>query len=292
MRVQRPIADGGLAGSAAFLSSESVFPSSRLLQIAQATLPSSEAEDILHHVYLASCASLEDLEHTVSYIVPSLADALLATERPLRLLVVDSIAAPVRSEYASSNSSLLQRGKDLSSFGQRLKALAAKYNLVILTVNQVSDVFSRQPNSLPPHRPDYDPTQRSPQANGFITNDLQLTYSSQSAFFAADRNNDKKQAALGLAWANLVDTRIMLSRRGRDKRTMALIFSPFAPEGFREFKITQAGVEAISRDEIPAVQVDGSQEIAMMQEGEREMDDDSFWKDVSDVDMIAALEGV
>lgn len=145
----------------------------------------------------------------------------------------------------------MQRGKDLSTFGARLKSLAAAHQLVILIINQVSDVFSRGGGG----------------AEG-------LSYASQAIYFGSD-GNKTKQAALGLSWANLVDTRVMLSRRGRDTREIALVFSPFAARGSKRFKIGMGGIECMQEEKEPVIEDD---------------DEDSMWLDVSDVDMLAALD--
>jgi len=124
LRAQLPLDEGGISASSAFLSSESAFPSSRLLQMAESCSSKylgTNSAIALDNVHLATCESLEDLEHTVSFVVPALVVSLRSTSRNLRVLVIDSIAAPIRSDYASSstNNNLLQRGKDLSSFGQK-----------------------------------------------------------------------------------------------------------------------------------------------------------------------------
>lgn len=115
----------------------------------------------------------------------------------------------------------------------------------MIVINQVSDVFQR-------------------------VNEVS-SYSGQSQFFGTAQG--KKQAALGLSWANLVDTRVMLSRKGRDRREISLVYSPFAPRGSQRFIIGSSGIESVQEEVQPA-----------------EEDEDSMWLEVSDVDMLAALE--
>jgi DNA-repair protein XRCC3 len=74
-------------------------------------------------------------------------------------------------------------------------------------------------------------------------------------------NNEMKQppvAALGLAWANMVTTRLQLSRTAQTQpdphqptlavsvRTMEIVFSPHLPNDTCHFIVTRAGVFGIS----------------------------------------------
>ncbi|GAA5834460.1 hypothetical protein JCM11251_007014 [Rhodosporidiobolus azoricus] len=68
---------------------------------------------------------------------------------PVRLIVVDSIAAPFRAETETGSSGFAVRARDFAQLGDTLKRLAHVYNCAVLVINQVTDVFdSRAP--LPP----------------------------------------------------------------------------------------------------------------------------------------------
>jgi RecA/RadA recombinase len=107
-------------------------------------LARSLSPSVTNHVLLAQMGDFEDLEHAVRYTAPVLRNKRQSTSHPLRLLIIDSIAAPLRSEYASSSNALAQRGKDLSAFAYRLRSLAAELDLVLVVINQVSDSYDDQ----------------------------------------------------------------------------------------------------------------------------------------------------
>lgn len=65
--------------------------------------------------------------------------------------------------------------------------------------------------------------------------------------------------ALGLAWANCVNTRLFLSRQGDHSqgrqtilRSMQVVFSPSLPQSYCYFRTTARGVFGISADEMEA----------------------------------------
>ncbi|GAA6038831.1 hypothetical protein JCM8097_002917 [Rhodosporidiobolus ruineniae] len=68
---------------------------------------------------------------------------------PIRLIIVDSIAAPFRAETETGSTGFAQRAKDFAHLGDTLKRLAHVYGCAVLVVNQVTDVFdSRGPMPL------------------------------------------------------------------------------------------------------------------------------------------------
>ncbi|GAA5901254.1 uncharacterized protein JCM6883_000154 [Sporobolomyces salmoneus] len=69
---------------------------------------------------------------------------------PVRLVILDSIAAPVRATHENVSSGFVERSKELVSIGDKLKRIAHIYNCAVVVVNQVQDVFERT-GPLPPH---------------------------------------------------------------------------------------------------------------------------------------------
>lgn len=108
----------------------------------------------------------------------------------------------------------------LCVLADRLKYLAHKYNIAVVVVNQVSDVFGTAPlldgppRTSRPHSPALtsDTGRASP-----IPDNVQptMTYKVQSQYFSGQTKSLAKEASLGLVWANAVNVRIMLSRTGR-----------------------------------------------------------------------------
>lgn len=160
--------------------------------------------------------------------------------QPTRLLILDSLTALLRgaeTSFTSSSAGLTARSRHLCSIGDKLKALAVEYELAVVVINQVSDVFDRRPIIPKPIVDDNDPP---PPLNGAFRHtqsqhpsssqslnlthdqawyaagpDPPLLYNTQGRWFSGQASNGKKEAALGVVWANTINTRIMLSRTGR-----------------------------------------------------------------------------
>jgi DNA repair protein RAD57 len=162
---------------------------------------------------------------------------------PIRLLIVDSIAALIRgADHAYGNTNragLAARSKYLCSVSDKLKALALEFNLAVVVVNQVSDVIERTVPSTnyrpirpaaggvtatPILRHGYSASQHSSQAppstpmlSQFYTDGAAppMLYATQSRWFSGQTETLVKEASLGIVWANAINVRVMLSRTGR-----------------------------------------------------------------------------
>ena len=277
---------------------------------------------LLHNIHTTRCEDIDQLEQLLAYKVPSVLEAKkththspMMGQRPghhastngtpgvnghassslrprgglpIRLLIIDSITALVRGSdkvYAnSSTAGLTLRSQHLCSVADKLKLLAVEYELAVLVLNQVSDVFSRPP-PLPPSL-----TQSSTStASQYYSNypEPPMLYSTQARWFSGQSETLQKEAALGVVWANALNTRIMLSRTGRRRllnpedltmisrkrmreqqelnqahgvltdgqdgeglkpsliRRLHVVFSAFASPGTVDFVITPEGVHAL-----------------------------------------------
>jgi DNA repair protein RAD57 len=108
----------------------------------------------------------------------------------------------------------------------RLKALAVEFGLAVVVINQVSDVFSREPagktplNNLSTSNGNGPPSSQSAASqvlSQFYVEGPEppMLYATQSRHFSGQTEQLKKEASLGIVWANAVNARIMLSRTGR-----------------------------------------------------------------------------
>lgn len=134
---------------------------------------------------------------------------------PVRLLIIDSITALIRgadSSYAKSSSiGLTERSRHLCAVADKLKTIAVEFNLAVLVINQVSDVFTRTPTYSSSQ-----PTSSLPLSQFYTEGpEPPMLYATQSRHFSGQTESLKKEASLGIVWANAVNTRIMLSRTGR-----------------------------------------------------------------------------
>lgn len=175
------------------------------------------------------------------------------------LIVIDSVAANFRSEFerpgvkrlktaasvatlspptaaatpAPPGGQMAMRGYDMVRLAQTLRSLAVNHNLAVVVSNQVSDKFSPAPSFFSPSPGDDD--------------DDPMSLDFQSRWFTGC-DDQGKIPALGLVWANLVATRIVVRKRedprtGEWRRGIAVVYSPTAqPSGECPFEIFEGGV--------------------------------------------------
>lgn len=162
------------------------------------------------------------------------------TQLPVRLIVIDSIAALFRGEFENTPLDLKRRSSLFFKISGKLRALAERFGLSVVVTNQVVD-FVEQAAGL----------------NGLRIGNLGSLYTS----------GRRVCAALGLAWANCVNSRLFLSRneeiaaevtglggvgdedtvRRLSRRRLHVVFAPHLPESSCEFVISREGVFGIER---------------------------------------------
>lgn len=275
LTAQLPPALGGVAGGTIFISSEGSVPSSRLLSLASALCSSlgSDTQDestpwsMLDNVHMEKAPDVETLQSLLAFIAPAQIDRINAaaaagtvmpfsgddpsqsivpatTRRPplpVRLIIVDSIAAPFRVSHASDSAGFVKRAEELGEVGDQLKRLAHVYNCAVVVVNQVSDVFERgPPRPLPPHPPVANAGPTALLANDSLSSTPSSTAPStplvplpaheqnglpanlysrfQTPHFSGQTPDFRSTAAMGHSWSNIVNTRLMLWRTNRRRR--------------------------------------------------------------------------
>lgn len=156
------------------------------------------------------------------------------TQFPIRLIVIDSVAALFRSEFENNPSDLKRRSSLFFKISGKLKALARRFNLAVVVTNQVMDFVAS-----------------GEEANGARIGNLSCLVSS----------GRRVCAALGLAWANCVNSRLFLAREENfvanemegdlmsreTKRRLHVVFAPHLPYSSCEFVIRREGVCGIDR---------------------------------------------
>lgn len=137
------------------------------------------------------------LLQTLSTTLPQFLTGKL-NDRPVKLIIIDALAELFHTSTQTTTNTLVERSRSISEISVSLHALASKYQVAILVLNEVVDVFARQIN---------------PEG---LENDL--VYFEQSKWFSRAHSiplEDSKEVSLGLVWANQVNARILLSRTGR-----------------------------------------------------------------------------
>ncbi|CAG8559236.1 17865_t:CDS:2 [Rhizophagus irregularis] len=212
---------GGLEGGAVYISTEG-----NIQMLIKRTRQMTHAMKQRYDDHLKDVDLLDNIKYITvpdldtQYQVLHLQLPILLSRSKIRLVIIDSIAANFRVAYNSSNgSTLLQRSKELCRLGTKLKEISDHFQLPIVCVNQVSDLFSKN------------------DIREYIGNkdDNFWEYDYYQKQFLAGKGS--KIPALGLVWSNTINSRIMLSRADRtlvgnednNQRTITLMMAPYAP---------------------------------------------------------------
>jgi DNA repair protein RAD57 len=219
-------------------------PTDRLIQLAksmlaaqdgnqsQTMIPTPTVKHLLDNIHTNKCSDVDALDHALSYSLPWELEKNRLAGKSIRLIVLDSITALFRggeTTFSSTSAGLAHRSRLLCSIADRLRALAVEYDLAVVVINQVSDVFNRLPQPLPSHTQSSGPSQIQPsqaQSNydfstQFYTDpgpEPPMLYSTQARWFSGQSQGYRKEASLGIVWANAINTRVMMSRTLRRKR--------------------------------------------------------------------------
>ncbi|WVW81684.1 hypothetical protein I302_103679 [Kwoniella bestiolae CBS 10118] len=289
-------------GGSLILTSERELSTDRLVQLGQHLLSLHEptllggerrVKNLLDNILTNRVGDVDALEHALNYAIPAILESRLDPntstnhQLPIRLIILDSITALFRGgtndherPTAPNALSLAERSKHLCIVADALKAIAVKYDLSILIINQVSDVFQRStPVSYSQPTSSFMQTQPFTGQNNANPEDIAMIYKTQSRWFSGESEQLKKEASLGIVWANAVNVRIMLSRTGRRRlldqynltshkrnrpedraylqneeegdirptliRKLHVVFSPFSPASTIDYVITPSGVHTL-----------------------------------------------
>ncbi|BEI81281.1 hypothetical protein CcaverHIS002_0204410 [Cutaneotrichosporon cavernicola] len=313
-----PVSPGGTI----ILTSERILATSRLVELAEGMSAGVDRpapiDEILDNIHTSRVVDIDALEHALAFAIPPMLahrrpetySPLLGERgaarkerpskqgkgfKPIRLLIVDSITALLRGETERSSTSLTQRSRHLCIIADRLKALALEYELAVVVVNQVKDVFAPGFGVRAPITSNLPGVNTMNGAEGVtrLTGSLSaapssqasdvgtalppMLYAIQARNFSGQSQGVAKEAALGIVWANAVNTRLMLARTGRrravsdddlrgakrarsahppqlpssdrdDKelvRRFHLVFSPFAPPAMLDYVILGDGIRSL-----------------------------------------------
>jgi DNA repair protein RAD57 len=198
--VQLPKESRGLKGSTCYLITSSKLPTTRLNQICEAhpLLSSSSSACGLQNIHTISTPTIPVLIRVLTQTLPPFITEQSKGHKPIKLLVIDTLAELFHSSNKTTTNTLVERSRNISEISTLLHSLASTHQIAILILNEVVDVFDR----------------------GHLSNIEQgdLLYNNQSRWFGRMNSvpgEDKKEASLGLVWANQVNVRILLSRTGR-----------------------------------------------------------------------------
>jgi DNA repair protein RadA len=127
--VQLPAAQGGLSGEVVYIDTESTFRPERIVDMAKGV--GIDPETALSRIHVARAFNSN---HQMLLVAKA---QELAREKPIRLLVVDSLTAHFRSEYMGRGE-LAPRQQHLNRHLHELLRFGDTYNAAIVVTNQVS----------------------------------------------------------------------------------------------------------------------------------------------------------
>ncbi|KAL1534035.1 DNA repair protein XRCC3 [Salvia divinorum] len=212
LAAQLPVSDGGLAAASLYLHSEFPFPFRRIHQLLfhRPRFPHNPLDRIF-------IEPLHSIDHLFD-VLPRLDDIIPKSN--IKLIVIDSIAALFRGEFDNNAPELKRRSGLFFKISSKLKFYARKFGLAVVLTNQVTDVMESSDN---------------------------LRIGNPVSLFTSGR---KVCAALGLSWANCVNTRLFMWREEdrvgdenvQTRRFLRVVFAPHLPDSSCEFVIRREGL--------------------------------------------------
>ncbi|MED6181116.1 hypothetical protein PIB30_016647 [Stylosanthes scabra] len=223
---QLPPSRGGLSASSLYIHTEFPFPLRRLRQLSRAfrsSHPDHPVADPCDRVFVQGVYTADELVDAIPKIELFLIHS--RSRFPLRVIVIDSIAALFRSDFDNTVLDLRRRSSLFFKIAGGLKSLAKRFGVAVVVTNQVVDLIEGE------------------KGNSVRAGNLSALYSSGRPVVPA----------LGLAWANCVNSRLFLSREDdgdadvdgssrKKRRRITVVFAPHLPHSSSEFVITTEGV--------------------------------------------------
>jgi DNA repair protein RadA len=139
VNVQLPLDEGGLNGSVIIIDTENTFRPERITQMVMGLSAKKgknyDPEEFLKNIHVAKAYNSN---HQILLVdtANDLAEKLRDTDRPVRLLIVDSLTAHFRAEYVGRGT-LADRQQKLNKHMHDLMRFAGLYNAAIIVTNQV-----------------------------------------------------------------------------------------------------------------------------------------------------------
>jgi DNA repair protein RadA len=139
VNAQLPQEEGGLAGSVIIIDTENTFRPERINQMVTGLSAKNgveyDPEEFLKNIHVAKAYNSN---HQILLVdtASDLANKLKDTDKPVRLLIVDSLTAHFRAEYVGRGT-LADRQQKLNKHMHDLMRFANLYNAAIVVTNQV-----------------------------------------------------------------------------------------------------------------------------------------------------------
>ncbi len=129
VNVQMPLDKGGAEGKAVFIDTEGTFRPDRVREIAEAK--GMNPENVLKNILVARAFNSD---HQI-LLIDKIAE-LIKDGEPVRLVVIDSLTAHFRAEFAGRGQ-LADRQQKLNRYLHNLMKISEQFNLAVYVTNQV-----------------------------------------------------------------------------------------------------------------------------------------------------------
>jgi DNA repair protein RadA len=129
VRTQLSVEAGGANGKTVFIDTEGTFRPARIKQIAEGL--GANAEKVLKNILVARAFNAD---HQI--LLLEKISELIKNGEPIKLLIIDSLTAHFRAEYAGRGE-LADRQQKLNKYLHNLMKIAETYNLAVYVTNQV-----------------------------------------------------------------------------------------------------------------------------------------------------------
>jgi len=96
------------------------------------------ADELLQRILIREINEASELTMTIESVLPKLFMRCEARKTPIKLVVIDSIAAVFRADFSNNKMEMLSRSKILYSLSSVMKALCHKFKCPFVITNQVS----------------------------------------------------------------------------------------------------------------------------------------------------------
>lgn len=127
---QLPAEKGGVDGHVAFIDTENTFRPKRIMGIAEAM--GLDPEEVLGRIHIARAFNSD---HQM-FMADKVEELITKDEFPIKVILVDSLTAHFRAEYAGRGK-LAERQQKLNRLLHNLQRMADIHNLVVFVTNQV-----------------------------------------------------------------------------------------------------------------------------------------------------------
>ncbi|KAK7074354.1 DNA repair protein RAD51 [Halocaridina rubra] len=214
---------GGRNASVIYIDTEMAFRPERVVEILSSSYPDckSDISIFLSKIFLYQPATIKSLTD----ILESL--EVLAVEKDIGLIIVDSIASLARKEIAPGLSkSNFMRTNQLATWVAKLKSIAQLLGICVVVTNQVTTKFRKSEVQ--------------------VTEDLHGEECEETEAMSGTQTGKTLQhvmPALGNTWAHFVNTRIILQYLPANQRQMIIAKSPVAPFSSFSYSIGEWGIK-------------------------------------------------